>query len=254
MKVLIIEDELSAYDNLKYLLGKQSVDMEVEDVIDNVKDAVDYFRSDPQCELVFMDIHLADGISFEIFEQVEVKIPIIFTTAYDQYAIQAFKVHSIDYLLKPLDVESVAQALDKYEDIRNQEDASQKLRDMILDLMPSKRVFKKTYLVQQRDKLIPLNVNDVAYFLLEASIVKAYTFDQKGYILDKKLDEIEAEVNPSEFFRATRQLIVQRSAIENMQVYFQGKLILNVKPELEERIIMSKAKSRELKRWMNEMS
>lgn len=254
MKVLIIEDELSASDNLKYLLDQQSVDIEVEDVIDNVKDAVDYFRSDPQCELVFMDIHLADGISFEIFEQVEVKIPIIFTTAYDQYAIQAFRVHSIDYLLKPLDGESVAQALDKYEGIRNPEDTSQKLRDMILDLMPSKRTFKKTYLVQQRDKLIPLNVNDVAYFLLEASIVKAYTFDQKGYILDKKLDEIEAEVNPSEFFRATRQLIVQRSAIENMQVYFQGKLILNVKPELEERIIMSKAKSRELKRWMNEMS
>jgi two-component system LytT family response regulator len=254
MRVLIVEDEKSAVDNLKYLLKEVKPTIIIENVIDNVVDSIEYLKSNPPVELVFMDIHLADGVSFEIFDRTEVKIPIIFTTAYDQYAIQAFKVHSIDYLLKPLEVDDLQLAMQKFENMRSPQNSHLIIKEMIKDVMPSRKMYKHTYLVQQRDRLIPINVKDVAYFVIEASILKAYIFSGKGYVIDKKLEEIELELDPKYFFRASRQIIVQRQAIESMQVYFQGKLLLHVKPPVDYQIILSKAKSRQLRSWMNELS
>ncbi|WP_299121298.1 LytTR family DNA-binding domain-containing protein [uncultured Tenacibaculum sp.] len=251
MNVLIIEDEQAAAENLKYLLKEIDPLITVETVIDTVVDAVDFFNKEHSIALAFFDIHLADGISFEIFEKVQVNVPIIFTTAFDEYAIKAFKVNSVDYLLKPIDEEELKDAIDKYKSTRQASPINEQFQQMLQLIKSEKKSYKNTYLVQQRDTLIPLNVNDVAYFTIDDSIVKAVVKDNKSFIIDKKLEDIETELNPALFFRANRQFIVNRNAIENLQLYFNGKLILNVNPKPQEQIVVSKAKAPQLKNWMH---
>lgn len=180
MKVVIVEDEIAASDNLTYILESINPAIEVLTVIDSVSDAIEYFSKDTEAVLVFMDIHLADGISFEIFEKVKIEIPIIFTTAYDQYAIQAFKVNSLDYLLKPISEEDMSGALDKFNKsaVTSTEIESQ-LKGVLSLLQNTNNNYKLSYLIQKRDELIPIKVSDIAYFFIDMSIVKAVTFDKQ---------------------------------------------------------------------------
>lgn len=251
MKVLIIEDEFAAVENLKYLLKDIEPSIEIEKVIDSVEEAINYFNGNIASELVFMDIHLADGISFDIFEKTQVNIPIIFTTAYNEYALKAFKVNSIDYLLKPIDEEELKESIDKYKSSKNIQPDNTQLKNLLALLNENKKEYKSTYLVQQRDTLIPLDTNDIAYFTIDEGIVKAITLDNKSYTIDKKLEDIEAELDTRKFFRANRQFIVQRKAVKNLQLYFNGKLLLNIIPKPNEQIVISKAKAPLLKQWMN---
>ncbi len=252
MKVLIIEDEQAAAENLSYFLKSIDTSIEIVKVIDTIKEAVAFFKEEIVIELVFMDIHLADGISFEIFEQVQVQTPVIFTTAYDQYAIKAFKVNSVDYLLKPIDEEELKQAIDKYKGTQQEELVAVQFQEMLKLLKGEQKNYKNAYLVQQRDTLIPLQVSEIAYATIDSGIVKVVTKANKSYILDKKLEELESELNPAHFFRANRQFIIGREAIENLQLYFNGKLILNISPKPKEQIVISKAKAPQLKSWMND--
>ncbi|MEL6917130.1 MAG: LytTR family DNA-binding domain-containing protein [Bacteroidota bacterium] len=251
MRVIIIEDEKAAAENLKFLLSEVDSLIHVEKVIDTVSGAINFFSKENTIELAFFDIHLADGISFEIFDKVQVTIPIIFTTAYDEYAIKAFKVNSVDYLLKPIDEDELKEAIAKYRSSKRPIPMNEQFRQMLQMLNREKKVYKSTYLVQQRDTLIPLSVDNVAYFTIDAGIVTAISLDNKRYIVDEKLEDIETELNPDQFFRANRQFIVQRRAIENLQLYFNGKLILNVRPEATGQIVISKVKAPQLKKWMN---
>lgn len=251
MKVVIIEDEHAAAENLKYLLKEIEPSIIIETVIDTVIGAVNFFNKEHSVALAFFDIHLADGISFEIFEQVQVNVPVIFTTAYDEYAIKAFKVNSIDYLLKPIDEDELKDAINRYISSKQALPINDQFQQILQLMNAKKKSHKSSYLVQQRDTLVPLNVLDIAYFIIDSGIVKAITKDHKNYVIDKKLEDIEAELNPTDFFRANRQYIVQRNAIENLQLYFNGKLILNIKPKPQEQIIVSKAKAPQLKSWMN---
>ncbi|MGB5820924.1 MAG: LytTR family DNA-binding domain-containing protein [Saonia sp.] len=251
MKILIIEDEKAAAENLKYLLSEIEDSIQIEAIIDSVKDSIRFFEKGPSVELVFMDIHLADGISFEIFEKVKVDIPIIFTTAYDEYAIQAFKLRSIDYLLKPMDEGELREAIHKFKQTRELYRPKEELQELLKFLKTEKKSHKTTYLAQQRDTLIPLPVKEIAYFIVDAGLVKAVTFNNKGFLLDKKLEDIESEVDPDQFFRVNRQYVVQRKAIQNLQLYFNGKLILNIDPKPQEKIVVSKAKAPKLKLWIN---
>ena len=250
MKVLIIEDEKAAAENLKFLLQRIDPGIEVERVIDSVAGGVAYFKGAASAEMVFMDIHLADGISFEIFEKTKVNLPIIFTTAYDEYAIKAFKVNSVDYLLKPIDEIELKDALERYKESSRTGPPANQFQEMLQLLKEDKKVYKGTYLVQQRDTLIPVDVSELAYFTIDEGIVKAFTDENKSYILDKKLEDIEAELNPDQFIRANRQFIVRRNAIENLQLYFNGKLILNIRPTPLEKIVISKARAPHFKKWM----
>lgn len=250
MNVVIIEDELTAAENLKYLLNEIDAAITIVNVIDTVSEAIQYFNNKPKVELAFFDIHLADGISFDIFEKASVDIPVIFTTAYDEYAIKAFKVNSIDYLLKPIDKSELKQAILKYKALPKLPLTNQ-FEELLLSLKATKRTFKKTFLVQQRDTLIPIDIEDIAYFTIDASIVKAITKENKSFIIDKKLEDIETEVDPDYFFRANRQFIVQRNVIENLQLYFNGKLILNITPKSTEQIVVSKVKAPQLKKWLH---
>lgn len=252
MKVVIVEDEIAASDNLTYILKSINPEIDVLTVIDSVADAIDYFSEPTEAVLVFMDIHLADGISFEIFEKVKIEIPIIFTTAYDQYAIQAFKVNSLDYLLKPISEEDMKVSLEKFEKSSENSDLIEnQLKGVLSLLQASNNNYKLSYLIQKRDELIPIKVSDIAYFYIEMGIVKAVTFDKQEYTLNKKLETIEEELDPSNFSRVNRQYVVNKQSIDKLKFHFNGKLIVEVHPKTEERIIVSKLKASEIKAWLN---
>lgn len=251
MRVVILEDEKSAAENLKHLLNDVDPSIEVDTIIDTVSSAVEYFKKDKDIDLAFFDIHLADGNSFDIFKEVELNIPLIFTTAYDEYALKAFKVNSIDYLLKPIDEDELREAIEKYKTSNRSLRMPKEFENVLEILGKVPKKYKSTFLVQQRDKLIPIDIADIAFFTIDASIVKAVTLEGKSYIIDEKLEEIEENLNPNQFFRANRQFIIQRKAIVNLTIYFNGKLILNVQPDSAERIIISKAKAPQLKNWIN---
>ncbi|TPV33283.1 response regulator transcription factor [Paucihalobacter ruber] len=251
MKVVIIEDEGAAAENLKLMLSEIDTSIIVDKVIDTVAGAITYFSEINDIELAFFDIHLADGISFEIFNQQQINIPIIFTTAYDEFAIKAFKVNSIDYLLKPIDEEELSEAIHKFKKDKKIQKIDEQFQQVLQIIQSEKKTYKTTYLFQKRDTLVPVKVEDIAYFIIEVGIVKAISFNNKEYIIDKKLEDIENELDPSQFFRANRQFIVNRKAIKHLELYFNGKLIINIEPKPSEKIVVSKAKAPQLKDWMN---
>ncbi len=252
MKVVIVEDELAASEQLTYLINKIDSSIEILTVLDSVKSAIDYFSNPSEAVLIFMDIHLSDGISFEIFKKVTINIPIIFTTAYDQYALKAFKVNSIDYLLKPINEEELSSSIKKFKTNAKIDTMSYDNIQQLVQLMQSKnQVFRTTFLVHQRDELIPVKTEDIAYFYIENSIVKAITFKNQAFVIEKKLEDLEKELDPYNFHRANRQFILNRNAIQSIKFYFNGKLIINVNPPSKERITISKAKSSEIKTWIN---
>lgn len=252
MKVVIVEDEIAAAENLTYLINSIDSNIEILTVLDSVKASVDYFSKGTDAELVFMDIHLADGVSFEIFDQVSLNIPIIFATAYDQYAIKAFKVNSVDYLLKPINEEELAEAINKHKSKSVENTSSDNNLEGLMQLLQTKnKSFKTTYLVHHRDELLPIKTDDIAYFYIDTGIVKGVTFTNKAYIIDKKLEDIESELDPELFHRVNRQFVVNRNSVANIKFYFNGKLIMNVNPSSSERIVISKAKASEVKSWMN---
>lgn len=251
MKVIIVEDELAASDNLAYLLTKIDPNIEIVKVLDTVKVAIDLFSNPYEGILVFMDIHLADGISFEIFDQVTINIPIIFTTAYDQYALKAFKVNSIDYLLKPIDQEELSDALQRF-NTQNQKQGmdEQQMQSLLHLIQPKPNNYKQTFLVGMGERLIPVKTADIAYFLIDTGVVKAVTVQERSYVLDAKLEEVEEALDPSLFYRANRQFILRREAIVTIKLHFNSKLLVEVQPPCSERIIVSKAKASDFKSWV----
>ncbi|WP_299525656.1 LytTR family DNA-binding domain-containing protein [Winogradskyella sp.] len=252
MKVVIVEDEIAASENLIYLLNEIDPTIEVLKTLDSVKSSVAYFSEMQEADLIFMDIHLADGISFEIFEQVTITTPIIFTTAYDQYAIQAFKVNSVNYLLKPLNKEEISEAINQFVSAKQPSGSTLNNIEALMQMLDTKSAnYKSTYLVQKRDELLPLKTKDIAYFFIDSSIVKAITFNNQSYIINKKLEDIETELDPKLFLRVNRQFILNKDSVIKIKYYFNGKLIVITQPPYQERIVVSKAKSNEVKSWMN---
>ncbi len=251
MNVVIVEDELAASDNLTYLLQQIDSSINVIKVLDSVKASIAYFSKPQTAELVFMDIHLADGISFEIFDQVHITDPVIFTTDYNQYTLKAFKVNSIDYLLKPLDQEELTDALQQFKEQNQDKGISDNQIKGLLDLVNEKKqAYKTTFLISHRDQLIPIKTADIAYFMIDTGVVKATTFDNKSYSIDGKLEELEEELDPNNFYRINRQCILRRDALVRIKQYFNGKLIVEVTPVSREQIIVSKAKAPDFKTWV----
>lgn len=251
MKVVILEDEKSAAKNLTHMLSEIEPSIHVDCVIDTVSNAVEYLKKENDIVLAFFDIHLADGNSFDIFKEVKVNVPVIFTTAYDEYAIKAFKINSIDYLLKPIDEDELGEAIKKFKSSNKNIRIPQEFESIFELLQTISKKYKSTFLVQQRDKLIPLEVGDIAYITIIAGVVRAITFEDKSYVINEKLEDIETLLNPDFFFRANRQFIIQRKSIQSLTLYFNGKLILNIKPNPLEKIIISKAKATQFKNWID---
>lgn len=248
-KVVIVEDETAAAVNLRSMLKSINPDVDVLDVLESVEEAVEYFSQGVEADVVFMDIHLADGDSFRIFKSVDIAIPIIFTTAYDEYALEAFKVNSIDYLLKPFKEEDLKRALEKLQRLTTTEraTATERVENMVAS---TESDTLRTILVRFKDKLIPVSMEDVAYFYTFSERVTLTTLDGTTYTIDKTLETLTQQLDANKFFRANRQFIVSRKAVKDIAVWFGSRLALNLVIETPERIIISKARVPEFKRWL----
>lgn len=248
MKCLIIEDEFPAAERLRALLAKVAPQAEVLAVVESVAAGQAWLRAQPAPDLIFSDIHLSDGLSFSIFEAVPVQVPVIFTTAYDAYAIKAFQVNSIDYLLKPVTLASLQAAVAKYE--AGQQVSAGRLRDLIEAMAPAAEpVYKRRFLVEARDQLIPVEEMDIAYFTTAHEVVYLMRRDGQRYPVDYTLDQLEQKLDPARFFRANRQFICHLEGIDRIHPFFNGKLKLVLRPAAGE-VIVSREKARAFRQWL----
>ena len=246
MRALIIEDETAAARNLEAVLREVAPGVEILATLESVAESVEWLQSNPQPDLLFMDIHLADGDSFRIFESVEITAPVIFTTAYDRYALEAFKVNSIDYLLKPINTEDVRRALEKLRRLTSGERLDYGTRVRSLASQRQEEVF----LVHVRDKIIPLQRDRIAYCYTANEKVTACDFDGAVYPMDKTLEALQSLLPDRNFFRANRQFIIARRAVKEIAVWFGSRLTLHLTVETPERIVISKARVPEFKEWL----
>lgn len=250
MKALIIEDEIMAAQALQKLVGEVSPGTEIIGVIESIEDSVEWLENNPMPDLMFMDIHLADGSSFAIFERVNVTCPVIFTTAYDEFALKAFEVNSIDYLLKPIRKEDLERSMNKFHALAGNRFNSEKI-EMILEQLGERKRHRSYFLLPERDKLVPLSTKDIAYAYIDSKSVKIVTYEHKNYYLTHTLDDLMAQLDPNMFFRANRQFIVSREAIKDVSIWFGNKLAINLNVEVPEKIIVSKARVAEFKCWFS---
>jgi two-component system LytT family response regulator len=251
MKALIIEDEVVAAKALQKLLKEVNPSIEVVNILESVEDCVEWLEANPMPDLIFMDIHLADGSSFTVFEQVDITCPVIFTTAYDEYALKAFEVNSIDYLLKPISKEALKRALNKYFSLSEKRVSTEQLEKLLAQIGEKKR-YRSCFLLPERDKLVPLPVSSIIYIYIDAKTVKIVTTGGKNYYMNHTLDDLMSELDPQMFFRANRQFIVSRDSIKDVSVWFGNKLAINLNVEVPEKIIVSKAKVGEFKAWFTD--
>lgn len=251
-KAVIIEDEVVAAENLERLVTSIDKDINIIAVLQTVEESVEWFKENEHPDIVFMDIHLADGESFAIFNETEIRSPIIFTTAYDEYALKAFDVNSVDYLLKPINARSLNRALKKLEKVSFQDNNNDIVEQIMQSINQTKTNYKKHFLIPHRDKLIPLPVDDIAYVFSEMKVANVVSFDNKKYTIDTSLDDMMRQLDPSRFFRANRQFIVSHRSIADLSIWFGGKLAVNLSVPTHERIIVSRAKNNEFKEWYME--
>lgn len=252
MKVLIIEDESAALRNLKAVINEVAADMEIVGETDSIVDSISWLEAHAMPDLIFMDIHLADGSAFEIFEHVNITCPIIFTTAYDEYALRAFNVYSIAYLLKPISGSDLRKALDKLEDLcsRRTEPVPQTDLTGILRELKREESYKTHFLVPVKgDRLRPVSVGTILFFYISDGLVKAVDENHEEYVFPQSLDELSEQLNPREFFRANRQYLLSRKAVRDISLWFNGRLAVNLCVPTAERVIISKAKVAEFKDW-----
>ncbi len=213
MNVIIIEDELSARQNMLAIFNELKIEINVMACLESIEEAVKWIKSNPKPELGFFDIQLADGVSFEIFDKTEVSFPVVFTTAFDEYAIRAFKVNSIDYILKPIKKSDVEFTINKYKNSYKKTSIDKNLLDVIHTLTNKADSEKKTILIKKYDGFIPIPVSDFALFLIENGIVYGLTLREEKYVVDETLDVLENKLNNTDFFRANRQFIASRKTI-----------------------------------------
>ncbi|MEN3324620.1 LytTR family DNA-binding domain-containing protein [Mariniflexile soesokkakense] len=248
MKAVIIEDEKLASDYLETLLQKESFNINVVKIIDNVKDAIQWL-SQHTVDVIFLDIHLGDDTSFSIFDKLHINTPIIFTTAYNEYAIKAFKLNSIDYLLKPIDEDELKASIDKLKDRISNSNSFNVQK--ILEAMQQKEDYQERFMVVSGQKIKSILIDQVAYFLSEGRYVKLVTKNNEKYLLDQSLENLENKLNPNYFYRVNRQAIVSFASIQQMIVWSKSRVKLELSPVAEFDVIVSIDKSGEFKKWLN---
>jgi two-component system response regulator LytT len=253
MKVIIIEDELKTAKELKHMLQGLDSDIEVEAVLYSVSSATEWLKNHPAPELIFSDIQLGDGLSFEIFREVQTVAPVIFCTAFDEYAIRAFESNSIDYLLKPIEEDMLQRALEKY--IRFKEhllNTSQHTSNLNKVLVQMDSNYKQNILVHYRDKIIPIKVMDIQVIYASNRSAQVYISNNKSYPVQHTIEQLESMLNPQQFFRANRNFIINRDAIQNIEHYFNRKLVVSTTCETPEKIIVSKIKAQPFLKWIEQ--
>jgi DNA-binding LytR/AlgR family response regulator len=252
MRVLIIEDERKAANELSQLVLGLRPDWRIVDMLPSVHDAIEWFRENKEPDLVFSDIQLADGDCFKIFSAVKPQCPVVFCTAYDEYAVKAFETNSIDYLLKPVDKVKLERALVKLDKVRSMfkagmEDSFGDLGKLISQMNVSSN---KSILVHHQDKIIPVKYADVAFFHYNQGVIMIRTISNTTYHVSMTIEEIEAGADPKQFYRANRQFLVNRNAIQSIEKFFARKLVVKLNVNTPEILIVSKAKAGDFLNWL----
>ncbi len=249
MKILLIEDEQPAAKQLTKMLGQYNPDIVVIDVLDSVEASVKWLKNFPAPDAIFMDIQIADGLSFDIFSQVEVTAPVIFCTAFDQYAVKAFKVNAIDYLLKPFEAAELAAAMLRLEQRQNPM-LGNRVFQTILAQIQTPKTYRNRFLVKTGQSLIAIEANEIAYFYSENSICQIITHLNKKYILENTLDELEHLLAPDVFFRISRKQIIAVQAVSKIHTHFNGRLKLDLLPTFKEDVFVSRERVGDFKNWL----
>jgi DNA-binding LytR/AlgR family response regulator len=249
-KILIIEDERLAAEKLERMVSKLKPDWTMLGPIETVNHAVKWLESNPSPDLILMDIQLSDGISFEIFDQIAIASPVIFTTAYDEYAIRAFKVNSIDYLLKPIDPDALEAALKKFERLNNALSIDKMKIETLRQQMS--QTYKSRFLVKVGSNMISLLTRDIELFFISERSVFIRTFQGKTYDLDYSLDQLQQMVDPDQFFRINRNFMVNIDAVSKMVSYSSSRIKLELQPDYKsDDLIVAREKTSEFKKWMD---
>lgn len=251
MRVLIVEDEIAAATRLRKMVAEVAPDAQILDVTDSISSTVKWLKGNPAPDLILLDIHLADGPSFKIFEEIEVSAPVIFTTAFDQYAIQAFKVNSIDYLLKPIKREELEQSFVKYRGLFGGKilpNYNELLKAIAEQTKPQ---YRQRFLVNYADKLKAVDISEIAYFMAHEKGVFLTNHEGKSYAIDTTLEKLENDLDPSTFFRINRKFIIGIKAIGAMHTYSKSRVKLDLKPDAKTEVIVSSDRAGEFKRWLD---
>ncbi|MCK9616751.1 MAG: LytTR family DNA-binding domain-containing protein [Lentimicrobiaceae bacterium] len=251
MQIVIIEDEKLAANYLEKMILKFDNNIKVLAKPESVEEAITWFTTHKEPDLIFLDIHLEDGLSFSIFEKVSVKSPIIFTTAYDEYAIKAFSLKSIDYLLKPIQQEELNRSIEKYREwnsANTKEINIQELYDLLSAKNPN---YKERFSIHVGQKIRTISVDDIAYFYSEESITFVVTNDKAEYALDYSLEELGEMLNPKDFFRINRQYLIKLKAIKNIHVFPKSRLKIELNPPAAKEVFVSIDKITRFKQWLN---
>ena len=250
MKAIIVEDEIVAAQNLQRMITQVNDHIEIIAVLRSIEESVEWFSTHPDPGLVFMDIHLSDGSSFSIFEKVKIRAPIIFTTAFDEYALKAFEVNSIDFLLKPVNIKDLERAIDKFTRLSGTITSHEEMIAQMLSIFRKEsRVYKTNLLIPHKDKFIPLPVDDIACIFSENKNAKIITFNNRTFFEPKSLDEMQRQLDPTKFFRANRQYLISHQAIKDISVWFDSKLSVNLSVTAPVKIIVSRARIAAFKDW-----
>lgn len=251
MKVLIIEDELPNAKRLKSILEDIDPEIEVLAMLEGVTESIDWFSHHDHPDLVFTDVRLTDGLCFDIFSQIKLKCPVIFTSAFDEYALRAFQVNSVDYLLKPIKKEELAKSLHKFKTTMHPPYLGQILDDVAAILKQQQKNYRTRFLIPSRDSFYTLMIKDIAYFYTEYRITRAVMPNNQHHIIPFTMEELEEQLDPDVFFRVSRQYLINNNSILRINNYFNGKLHIVLHPEPPEKIIMSRDRSKTFKQWLD---
>jgi two-component system response regulator LytT len=247
VKIIIIEDERNTAEDLKETILKVQPDAKIIAMLHSVKEALAYFAENEKPDLLFCDIQLGDGTSFEILNKAQIKTPVIFCTAYDEFALTAFEAHSIDYIMKPFDMATVGKALAKYRDLKDM--LSPLNHNLILEILEKRNKSDDRMLVRYKDKIMPVAYTDIALFFLEHELVQLVTFDNKAYFVQKSLEELEKQMGDS-FYRVNRQFLVNKAAIKDVSTSITRSITINLKFNFTNKPVVSKQKAASFLDWL----
>jgi two-component system, LytTR family, response regulator LytT len=252
MNILLIEDEPLAVDKLTLLLREVAPHSAVVGQTDGIESSVEWLQTHPAPDLILMDIELSDGQSFDIFNQIEVTSPVIFTTSYDEYAIQAFRVNSVDYLLKPIKSADLQRALQKYERLNRPAQPQLDIARLVQELQRQNqpREYRTRFLVKQGQRLLPVETEQIAYFYLDDGLTFFMTHDRNRHLVDYTLEELEQMLDPKAFFRINRQFILAVRAVAQIHTHFNGKLKLHLNPPTDKEVMVSRDRVNDFKDWL----
>ncbi|NJO88617.1 MAG: response regulator transcription factor [Chloroflexia bacterium] len=255
MRGIIIEDEFHNSQMLEAQIKELRPEWQVEATLDKVSSSIQWLRNNSHPDIIFMDIQLIDGICFSIFEEVKIECPIVFTTAYDEYAIKAFEVNSVDYLLKPIDEIKLEKAIEKFEKIFPHHDSLRTQIDysgLIQAIQQNNKEYRKRFLITGVDSFYKINVDEIAYINTDNGVSQAIMFSGKSHILNHSLEKMEEELDPKMFYRANRKTILNIEAVNKIENFFGGKLTVKLVSPFKETITISRLKASAFKKWFDE--